>query len=159
MFSKLPPTKYPPSQPQLVWDGKCGFCKYWVLYWKKNASSRVEFVTYQEAAGNYQDVPLEEFKKASRFIETDGCIYSGPDSAFRTLLYFKKSNSLFHNWYHRYRWFSWVSDTGYHFIATHRPFMFRLTHLLFGKNPTHLQPYWAIYLFFLVLFVLLLLFL
>ncbi|MDC7996050.1 thiol-disulfide oxidoreductase DCC family protein [Altibacter sp. HG106] len=156
MFQKFTKTKYPPEhKPVLVWDGECGFCAFWVQRWKKKTQGRIDFVTYQEIASHFQDIPLKEFKKASRLIEPDGSVFSGPDSAYRSYSY--SAHPLpWHRWYTNFRWFTWLSDHGYNVIAKNRPFFFRVTRILFGNNPEKLRPYWLLYLLVLFLGVLLL---
>ena len=126
----------------MVWDGECGFCKYWITRWKSKTNDRIEYQTFQQVAENYKDIPLKEFKKASRFIETDGSVFSGPDSAYKSLTYFGKEDSRWHRWYAKYKWFTYLSDHAYNYIAKHRGFFFFLTILFFGKNPKAIKPYW-----------------
>ncbi len=146
MFQKILQTKFPPSEkPLLIWDGTCGFCKYWVTRWKAATGDTLEYKTYQEAASQFPDIPLKEFKKASRLIETNGRMYSGPDSAYRCYDYVENKNYLFHHWYEQNQFFRKLSDHGYNFIAKNRPFMFRLTKIMFGSNPLQLKPYWLLY--------------
>lgn len=147
MFSTIAFTRYPPSvKPILIWDGECGFCKYWVTRWQQKTGDSVIYKTYQEAGSQFPDIPIKEFKKASRLIEPDGRVYSGPDSAYRSLSY--TSNTLFpwHIWYVSNRFFQKLSDAGYTFISRRRPFFFTLTKLFFGKDPTQMKPFWALYL-------------
>jgi len=149
MFTKFKKTAYLPSEkPVFVWDGECGFCKYWVTYWEFNTEDKIEYKTFQNTAAQFKDIPLKEFKKASRLIETDGSIFSGPDSAYRSFTYFKKKPFPWHSWYKKYNLFAKLSDHGYNFIAKNRAFMFTVTKLFFGKNPLKIKPYWLIYLFF-----------
>ena len=109
---------------------------------------------FQEIAEKFKDIPLKEFKKASRLIEPNGSVYNGPDSAYRSYHY--TSNPFpWHRWYKRYTWFTWLSDHGYNHIAKNRPFFFRLTHILFGKNPKKLKPYWLLYLTVIVVVIIL----
>lgn len=126
----------------MVWDGECGFCKYWVTHWKSKTNNRIDYRTYQDVSSNFADIPISEFKKASRLIETNGAVFSGPDSAFRSFTYFKNPVPVWHNWYSKYQWFTSLCDYGYNFIANHRSFMFKLTKLFFGKDPKALKPYW-----------------
>ncbi len=150
MFQKFSKTNYPPSnKPVLVWDGECGFCKYWVTRWKSLTHDKIDYKTYQEIASQFQDIPLKEFKKASRLIETDGNMYSGPDSAYRSYTYTQK-NLPWHTWYTNYSWFTKLSDHGYNFIAKHRPFFFKLTKMFFGSDSKRLKPYWLLYLLILL---------
>ena len=80
----------------MVWDGECGSCKYWITYWKSRTGNSVDYRTFQKVSAQFEDISLEEFKKASRLIEVDGSVYSGPDSAFRTFRYFKNPSLSLH---------------------------------------------------------------
>ena len=148
MFAKIQKTENPPAHPVLIWDGTCGFCKFWKTRWQLKTQNKLEYVTYQEKAREFPDIPLKEFKKASRLIEPDGRIYSGPDSAYRSLYY--AGNKTWHHWYQRYSWFEKLSDIGYNHIAKNRDFYFKLTKLLFGDYPEKLKFYWLFYLLALV---------
>ena len=134
----------------MVWDGQCGFCKYWITRWKRMTGDQVDYKTFQEVAGDFADIPLKEFKKASRLIEPDGKVYSGPDSAYRSYDFSQKRNYPFHNWYLKNGWFQKASDRVYNHIAKNRPFYHELTTTLFGKDPLRLKPYWVIYLLALI---------
>ena len=154
MFGKFYKTEYPPAKkPILVWDGECGFCHYWVIRFQKITGTKINYKTYQEIASQFKDIPLKEFKKASRLIETDGRVYSGPDSAYRTLAYSEKK-LVWHRWYANKKWFTWLSDQGYNHIAKNRSFYFKITKLCFGADPEKFKPYWLFYIFivFLILF-------
>lgn len=145
MFAKIKETAFPPKEkPMMVWDGECGFCKYWITNWKAKTDDRIEYRTFQKVAQQFKDIPLKEFKKASRLIEPDGSIYSGPDSAYRSFLYFRKDNSPWHRWYSKYKTFHFLSNHAYNFIAKNRSFMFSLTKLFFGKNPEKIKPFWLL---------------
>jgi len=152
MFSKLKKTKFPPdNKPILIWDGECDFCAFWVTHWKKKTGSAIDYNKYQQIASHFSDIPLKEFKKASRLITTDGSIYSGPDSAYKALAYSKKPILKWHKLYNNNSWFRQLSDYSYNFIAKNRPTMFKLTKFFFGNNPNHLKPYWLIYLISIIL--------
>lgn len=146
MFSKIKKTDYPPKRkPVLIWDGECGFCKFWVIRLKTFTEDKITYRTYQEKADQFLDIPLKEFKKASRFIEVDGAVYSGPDSLYRGLLHSDRHTLPWHRWYGSQPWFTKISDHGYDLIAKNRPLMFTLTKALFGKRPEKFRPYWLIY--------------
>ncbi|MGO4912190.1 thiol-disulfide oxidoreductase DCC family protein [Leeuwenhoekiella sp. W20_SRS_FM14] len=154
MFQKLNRTTHiPNSKPILIWDGACGFCKFWVTRWKFATGDAVYYTTFQESAHNFPDIPLKEFKKASRFIDLDGFIYSGPDSAYKLYESIPSKDYPFHRWYIKYSAFRWLSDHAYNFIAKNRPMVFRWVKILFGSNPTNLKPYWLLYIFCILLFV------
>ena len=149
MFRKIPYTSYKPADNILIWDGKCGFCDFWKRRWEAHTKGKIRFETYQSFADHFPDIPLKEFKKASRLIETDGRIYSGPDSAYRSMWH--AGDRKWHEFYQTYSWFRWLSDHGYNHIAKNRHFYFRLTKLLFGKEPLKLKPYWILYLVVIVI--------
>ncbi|MAN59945.1 MAG: thiol-disulfide oxidoreductase [Flavobacteriaceae bacterium] len=146
MFQKFESTQYPPtSGTVLVWDGECGFCRYWVTRWQHLTKGRIQFEIYQDVASQFPDIPLKEFKKASRLIEPDGKVYSGPDSAYRSYTY-AGQRFPWHRWYVTYRWFQKLSDHAYNHIAKNRTFYFKVTKVLLGSDPKNLKPYWAVYL-------------
>lgn len=149
MFSKIERTNFPPqNKPVMIWDGECGFCQYWIERWKSKTGERIDYLPFQEKASHFKDIPLKEFKKASRFIETDGSIYSGPDSAYKSFTYFENPNLFFHSLYKNNGWFTYLSDHTYNFIAKRRPLFFRVSKLAFGRNPTKMKPYWFLILLF-----------
>lgn len=136
----------------LVWDGDCTFCKFWVTRWKMKTGEAVEYITYQKVAAKFQDIPIKEFKKASRFIALDGSIYSGPDSAYKSYTYAKESTLPWHQWYRNYYWFTWLSDHSYNYIAKNRSAFYKITVACFGKDPERLKPYWLLYVLGLFMF-------
>ena len=144
MFAKINQTNYPPNEPTMVWDGTCGFCKFWKTRWELKTKDKISFVTYQDKASEFPDIPLKEFKKASRLIEPDGRVYSGPDSAYRSI--YHAGNQTWHKWYRTHAWFEKFSDVTYNHIAKNRSLYFRITKALFGKNPAKLKYYWLFYL-------------
>jgi len=153
MFAKLQKTKFPPQQnPLMVYDGNCGFCKYWVIRWKKISGLGVDYKSYQEVASVFKDIPEHHFKEAVRYIGVDGIIYNGPDAAYIT--YFNQNKAKFlHQWYLDKRWFRNFSDYSYQFVADNRNLMSKLTVRLFGKNPANPKPYWKYYLIGLIVLV------
>ena len=153
MFTSIDHTDYPPSKPLFLWDGKCGFCQFWKIYWDRRSEGRLVFEPFQNAATQFKDIPEAEFAKASRLIEPDGKVYSGPNSAYRSFTYFKNGTHFWHNLYERQRWFRFLSDHGYIWIAKNRAFMFRVTKLMFGKNPRKLKYYWVYYILALVMII------
>ncbi len=151
MFQKINKTEYPPNQPILIWDGECKFCKWWKTRWEIKTKNQLDFKTYQEVTSQFQDIPLKEFKKASRLIETDGFVYSGPDSAYRSL--YIAGNKKWHLWYSNNAWFEKISDLGYNHIAKNRNFYYKATVILFGKDPVKPKYYWFYYLLLISLLI------
>lgn len=137
MFKKIATTSFPPNQPTLIYDGQCGFCKYWLSRWKMHAKDNISARPYQEIHEQYGDIPEKEFKKASRLIEPNGNVFNGPDSAFRSY-YLSDRKKYLHHWYTQSKFFRWITNQLYHFIATHRPLMFTLSTFFFGTTPTRI---------------------
>lgn len=146
MFQKIDKTKFAPhSKPIMVWDGSCGFCKYWTSRWAKFTGSKVNYEPYQTAAERFEDIDIMHFKQASRLIESDGSVYSGPRSAYRTFTYGSKWAFL-DKWYESKPWFESLSDKAYNFIEKNRNFLFKLTKAMFGSDPNEVRPFWIVYL-------------
>tara|TARA_B110000046_G_scaffold57595_2_gene64444 strand:- start:123661 stop:124143 length:483 start_codon:yes stop_codon:yes gene_type:complete len=146
MFSKIERTEFPPiGKPLMVFDGNCGFCKYWVIRWKRLSGLGVNYKSYQEVESDFEDIAEYHFKEAVRYIDLDGKIYTGPDAAYIT--YFNKDKVKFlHLWYTNKSWFRNFSDYAYQFVADNRNTMSKITIRLFGKNPANPKPYWKYYL-------------
>lgn len=159
MFTKLDTTNFPPKEkPLMVFDGNCGFCKYWVIKWKKISGLGVDYKPYQEAAEQLEDIEIHHFKEAVRYISTDGKIYNGPDAAYIT--YYNQERAMFlHRWYNEKPWFQKLSDQVYQWVADNRNLMSKLSIRLFGKNPANPKPYWKWYLLGFSLIVISLIFL
>ncbi len=134
MFKTINRVSNPPIKPTFVWDGECEFCKYWITVWRSKTGEKLQYEKYQDVYERFQSIPLKEFKKASRLIETNGKVFSGPDSAYRSFMHFRSPINFLHAWYHKYSFFRVLSDNIYNWIAKHRPLMFKLTKLLWGTD-------------------------
>lgn len=151
MFTKLKQTQFPPKEkPIMVFDGNCGFCRYWVVKWMRISKLSIEYRPYQEVARNFSDIPEKYFKEAVRYIDLNGEIANGPEAAY--MAYVKANKSLYlYKWYKEGKWFMKLSDAIYLWVAEHRNFLSKVSIYLFGKNPANPKPYWKIYLFVLML--------
>ena len=139
-----PEIPYYSDKPLLIWDGSCGFCRYWVTRWEGLTDGRVLFVPYQNRPKPLQGFPSDFFRKAVRLLEKPGHLYSGAEAVYRTLRH-HKGWSFLQRWYASTPFFRRVSDWSYSRIAAHRPLFFRFSKLLFGKDPTRMKPYWLLY--------------
>lgn len=150
MFEKIGQTAYPPKDKALmVYDGNCGFCKYWVIKWMKITKLMVNYKPYQEVHDDFKDIPLKHFQSAVRYIDTTGEVSSGPDAAYIT--YFIQGRLTYlHQWYTKGGLFMKLSDIIYQWIANHRGFMSKISFILFGRNPQQPKAYWKWYLFLLL---------
>ncbi len=136
----------------MVWDGECGFCRYWTIRWQKITGTKVKYVPYQEVYKDFPDIDQKHFRQASRLIEPDGKVFSGPRSAYRTFTYGRKWAFL-DRWYETKSWFQKLSDWLYNRVAQNRSMLFKLTKALFGSDPHNTKPFWVIYLALVVYFI------
>ena len=131
-----------PAKPLMIWDGECHFCKRWIERWREITAGEVEYVTYQEAANRFPEIPIEQFKRAVAFIEPDGKAFFAAEAVYRSLRY--RSSRRWLAWsYDRVPGFAAVSELAYKFIARHRGAGSAVTRLLWGNDvrpPTYL---WA----------------
>lgn len=129
----------------MVYDGNCGFCKYWIIKWKKISGDQVDYTSYQRSHQRFKDIDVTHFKEAVRLIDTDGSVYNGPDAAFMTF-YLKGKVSFLHQWYMKYQWFRTLANLLYQWIADNRNFLFKISVRLFGKSARNPQKHWVKYL-------------
>lgn len=145
MFTKLDKTQYPPKvKPLMAWDGNCGFCHYWVLRWKLFTGDSVEYQPYAKVADQFPDIEFRYFQQAVRLIDVDGRIYTGPAAAFRAFQFGRKYRWLL-PLYEGFKPAEFFADHVYRFVSKNRPFMYKVSVALWGRNPVKQKPYWLIY--------------
>lgn len=133
------------KKPILIWDGQCGFCKYWVIRWQQMTGGKVDYAPYQEVGEQFDDIPESEFRKAAFLVEPDGRLYRGMGAAFRTFTYGSGWGFLY-RWYTGSYLFRKQCDGLYRWIVRNRSFLYKVTTALCGKDPEKVQAYWLIYL-------------
>ena len=113
-------------QPLLIYDGRCGFCRIWIDYWKRLTGERIDFAPSQEVGDRFPQIPPKAFAEAVQLVRPDGSVASGARAVFETLgregIY--ESSSLV----------AASSEAAYRFIARRRSFFYWLTRLTFGKR-------------------------
>lgn len=145
MLSRFKHVPYYPPKPLLIWDGDCGFCKYWMLWYKNKTKGSVDYEPYQNMVDHIPGIPEEAYMEAIRLIETDGTVYDGPHAAYQALYYTNSKRALSKK-YARNPLFRWLSDFGYELVAKNRRTFFKLTKLAWGKDPRAPKRYWLWYL-------------
>lgn len=119
----------PEPKPLLIYDGRCGFCKIWIDYWKQLTGDRVAYAASQEAGGQYPQIPQHAFSESVQLVRPDGTVASGARAVFETLGREKTYESS--------RIFRTSSEWAYRLVARHRNFFYRLTKHTFG---TKIEP-------------------
>lgn len=146
MYDDLIRTNYPPQKkPLMVFDGNCGFCKYWIIKWKKLTKDSIDYAPFQKVSNQFKDISEDYFATAVRLILLDGSIVSGPAAAY----YSNKDRFVFsklYSWYIQNTFFRKLSNILYKWVADNRSFMYKLSVKLFGKNPRIIKHYWLFYL-------------
>lgn len=128
----------PRERPLLVFDGTCGFCLFWIERWRRSLGHRVAFAPYQEVAERFPEIPVERFRSAVHLIETDGTVSSGAEAVFRTLdrlpgrggwlwLYLNLPGARA------------VFETGYRFVASHRPALYKVTKMALPQEKAQFE--------------------
>src|SRR5437773_4236171 len=132
----------PPHKPLMIWDGECHFCKRWIERWREITAGEVDYVTYQEAADRYPEIPIEQFKRAVAFIEPDGKIFFAAEAVYRSLRC-RSSKKWLARSYDHVPGFAAISELAYKFIARHRKLGSAVTRLLWGEDVRPPTYFWA----------------
>ena len=132
----------PPPKSLMIWDGECHFCKRWIERWREITAGAVDYVTYQEAAERYPEIPVEQFKRAVALIEPDGKIFFAAEAVYRSLRC-RSSRKWLSRSYDRVPGFAAISELGYKFIAHHRKLGSTVTRLLWGTDVRPPTYFWS----------------
>ncbi len=132
----------PPPKPLMVWDGECLFCKRWIERWREITAGKVDYATYQEAARQFPEIPVEQFKRAVALIEPDGRTFFAAEAVYRSLCHRASKKWLAWSYYH-IPGFAAISESAYKFIARHRSLGSSVTRLLWGKDVRPRTYFWA----------------
>jgi predicted DCC family thiol-disulfide oxidoreductase YuxK len=132
----------PPPKPLMIWDGECLFCKMWIERWREITAGKVDYATYQQAASEFPEIPLDQFKHAMAFIEPDGKTFFAAEAVYRSLQY--RSSRKWLAWsYDHVPGFAAISESAYKFVARHRSLGSSVTRLLWGKDVRPPTYFWA----------------
>jgi len=133
---------HPPARPLMIWDGECHFCRRWIQRWREITADQIDYATYQEAAAQFPEIPLEQFKRTIVFIEPDGKTFFAAEAVYRSLAC--RSSRKWLAWsYDHVLGFAAISEIMYSFIARHRKFGSTVTRLLWGEDVRPPTYFWA----------------
>ena len=82
-----PGAERPPERPLLLFDGDCGFCRFWVTRWRAATRGRVDFAPAQQEAARFPQIAKESWKRSVQLVTPTGEVYGGAEAVFRTLAY------------------------------------------------------------------------
>ncbi len=116
----------PEAKPVLIYDGRCGFCRIWLDYWRQLTCDRLEYIASQDVGDRFPQIPSEAYKESVQLVRPDGSVLSGARAVFETL---GKQRI--------YRWIAGPGEFAYRVIARHRDFFYQVTRFTFG---TRIEP-------------------
>ena len=123
-------------KPLLVYDGDCGFCRFWVERWRARTGDRVDYAPSSEVAGRFPEISAEAFARAVQFVDTDGTIHEGAGGALRALA-LAPSGGLALRLYRNVPGAAAAAEWAYRLVARHRSFFSWWVRLLWGR---HIRP-------------------
>ena len=121
------------TQPRVIFDGDCEFCRRWITRWEVMTRGRVEFLPFQQAADQYPKIPPRQWAESVHFIKTDGTMYRGAAAVFAALREVPGKKWLWRS-YQRLPLFASISQFCYRQIARHRGLAAAVTTLLWGSD-------------------------
>ena len=116
----------PEPKPVLIYDGRCGFCRIWLDYWRRLTGDRIEYLASQDVGDRFPQIPSEVYSRSVQLVRPDGSVASGARAVFESL---GKARI--------YSWISAPSEFAYRVIAGHRDFFYQVTRFTFG---TRIEP-------------------
>jgi len=116
-------------KPLLIFDGRCGFCRVWIDYWKRLTGDRIDFAPSQEVGDRYPQIARESFSQSVQLVRPDCSVVSGAHAVFETLGY--------ESVYESSRLIASTTEAAYRFIARRRSFFYQVTRFTFG---TRIEP-------------------
>ncbi len=121
------------SKPLLIFDGRCGFCRIWIDYWRQLTGSKLDYAPSQEVGPQFPQIASEKFSQSVVLVQPDGEVTEGAQAVFLTLMFAPGR-----------RWLLWAyqhipgvaaaSEAGYRFVAAHRSFFYQVTRFTFGRQ-------------------------
>lgn len=130
----------PPEKPLLVFDGECGFCRWWIGRWRSLTGDRIDYAPSQQVAARFPEIPAEAFARSVQLILPSGEVFEGAHAVFRSLAFAPDGHKKLLWLYGNLPGFAAVSEAGYRFIACHRTAALAVTRALWGnrqEKPTY----------------------
>src|SRR5262245_14319654 len=121
------------DRPVMLFDGDCGFCRFWIERWRAKTRGRVDYAPAQQEAARFPQVTEEQWRRAVQLVMPDGAVYEGAEAVFRALACVPE-----HRWalsVYRLPGVRQASDGFYEFVARHRDFFSTLTKFAWGRDP------------------------
>src|SRR5579862_2357057 len=124
----------PGRRPLLLFDGDCGFCRFWVSRWQAMTRGRVGFAPAQQEASRFPQITHDAWKRSVQLVTPDGTVYGGAEAVFRTLAYAPECRWMLAVYRHL-PGARPVSEAAYRLVEDHRGFFSKLSRLAWGRDP------------------------
>jgi predicted DCC family thiol-disulfide oxidoreductase YuxK len=123
------------ARPVLLFDGDCGFCRFWVARWRARTRGLVDFAPAQSEASRFPQVSEAAWKRSVQLVTLAGEVYSGAEAVFRVLGYLPDYRWML-TAYHRLPGVRQISEAAYRAVADHRGLFSKLVGVAWGRDPT-----------------------
>ena len=123
-----------PKTPLAIFDGDCGFCRFWIGRWKSLTQDRVDYAPYQEVSRRFPEIQPETFARAMQLVEPSGEVLEGAHAVFAVMA-LRPRGGFPLKLYRNLPGFAWISELSYRFVAGHRRLASWVTRALWGNNP------------------------
>jgi lipase maturation factor 1 len=110
----------PPTQPLVLFDGDCPFCRRWAERWSSDYAGRLEVLPFQSACRRFPEIPPAAYSEALQLVEPDGRVYAGAYAALRARARGRAKRGLFLPVYESVPGASALLEFGYRIVARHR---------------------------------------
>jgi predicted DCC family thiol-disulfide oxidoreductase YuxK len=121
-------------RPVLYWDADCSFCRRWVERWKADSGDAVEYETLQEAPASVKTAAGGEPFQRIVLVRADGTMSTGAHAALEAQAGGGGEGRFLYWLYQSFPPFRYAAETGYRWIAAHRPACSALTQLFWGHD-------------------------
>ncbi len=122
------------DRPLLLYDGDCGFCRFWVARWRSVTRGAVDFTPAQREASRFPQIAPGAAARAVQLVMPNGEVYAGAEAVFRVLAYAPEERWKL-GLYRHLPGFRPLADWIYTRIAAHRPFFSWLASFSIGRDP------------------------
>jgi predicted DCC family thiol-disulfide oxidoreductase YuxK len=125
----------------VVFDGDCGFCRFWVARWRGVLRERADFEPFQTAAPRFPEIPVDAFRRAVGLVLPGGSVFFGAEAVFRALA-LRPGGGTPLALFRGFPPFAAIASALYRGIASHRGAADAMTTAIWGRDPrpsTHLR--------------------
>jgi predicted DCC family thiol-disulfide oxidoreductase YuxK len=120
----------------MIFDGDCGFCRFWIERWRGQTGDAVEYIAGQEpsVAARFPEITREALESSVHLVETDGSVFSGSQAVCRSLDS-TRAGRIMVQAYEQWPGVAPASEFAYRIVARNRQFFSFLTRLFWGRTP------------------------